>query len=211
MLKEYLTVGKTDSFEMIEKKSKFIATVAHTRSLDEVQQFIDSVKNRYPDATHHVYAYSTDEPSFLQKYSDDGEPSGTAGLPTMEAIKKNRLNNICIVVTRYYGGIPLGAKGLVRAYGKSAFKGVEKAGIVKMAPHIPVTFTLDYSHYGKVDNYVNVSGLTKEDVRFGAGVEMVLVLPEDQGDFVIAQIMDLTGGNAAVKKGSAEYRAMAIR
>jgi putative IMPACT (imprinted ancient) family translation regulator len=80
-----------------------------------------------------------------------------------------------------------------------------------MAPHIPVTFTLDYSHYGKVDNYVNVSGLTKEDVRFGAGVEMVLVLPEDQGDFVIAQIMDLTGGNAAVKKGSAEYRAMAIR
>jgi putative IMPACT (imprinted ancient) family translation regulator len=96
MLKEYLTVGKTDSFEMIEKKSKFIATVAHTRSIDEVQQFIDSVKNRYPDATHHVYAYSTDEPSFLQKYSDDGEPSGTAGLPTMEAIKKNRLNNICI-------------------------------------------------------------------------------------------------------------------
>ncbi len=210
MLKEYLTVGKEDSFELIERKSRFIATVAHTQNIDEVTQFMDSVKSRYPDAGHHVYAYSTDHPTFLQKYSDDGEPGGTAGLPTMEAIKKNGIDNVCIVVIRYFGGILLGAKGLVRAYGKSAFKVIETAGIVKMTPHIPVKFTLDYSHYGKIENYVNVSQLIKEDIRFGSDVEMVLILPEKQMDSVIGQIKDFTGGSVLVTKGPAQYRAVAL-
>ena len=210
MLKEYLTVGKQESFELIERKSKFIATVAHTQNIDEVTQFMDSVKSRYPDAGHHVYAYSTDHPTFLQKYSDDGEPSGTAGLPTMEAIKKNGINNVCIVVTRYFGGILLGAKGLVRAYGKCAFKGIETAGIVKMTPHIPVKFILDYSHYGIIENFINVNRLIKGETLFGSDVETVLTLPENQMDLVISQIKDLTGGSVLVTKGSAQYRAVAL-
>lgn len=210
MLKEYLTVGKQGQFELIERKSRFIATVEHTKTNDEALAFIDSIKRKYYDAGHNVYSYSTDSPAFIQKYSDDGEPSGTAGLPVMEAIKKNGLSNVCIVVTRYFGGILLGASGLVRAYGKCAFKGIEEAGIVKMTPHIPVKFILEYGYYGKVENYINVNQLIKGEINFGTDVELVLNLPEDQTDSVIAQINDLTGGGVLIAKGEAQYRAVAL-
>ncbi len=208
MLKEYMTVGKCGVYETVEKKSRFIATVCHVTTPEEAQNFINSVKNDYIGASHTVYAYSTEQPVFMQKYYDDGEPGGTAGLPVMEAIKKNRLTNICVTVTRYFGGILLGASGLVRAYGKSAYKGIEAAGVVKMTPHIPVGITVEYGDYGKIENYINVNGLTKEETAFKSDVEIDLILPEEKTEYIAIQLTELTSGRILITKKAAVYRAV---
>ncbi|HOQ06313.1 MAG TPA: YigZ family protein, partial [Clostridiales bacterium] len=131
MRKDYLTVSKEAVAEIEEKKSRFIATVRPVSSEQEAQDFINRLKARYWDATHNVYAYYICAGNVVQKFSDDGEPSGTAGLPVLEAIKKTGVQDVAVVVTRYFGGTLLGASGLVRAYGRSAALGIDAAGIVR--------------------------------------------------------------------------------
>ncbi|MGB3990232.1 MAG: YigZ family protein, partial [Acetivibrionales bacterium] len=163
MRKDYLTVSKEAAAEIEEKKSRFIATVRPVSSEQEAQDFINRLKTKYWDATHNVYAYYICAESTLQKFSDDGEPSGTAGLPVLEAIKKLEVQDVAVVVTRYFGGTLLGASGLVRAYGKSAAVGIEAAGIVRKLLCTEVRVTIDYSMLGRIQAAIASRGYSVKD------------------------------------------------
>jgi len=130
--KEYKTVLNHAVYEIDEKKSRFIASVKPVSTEDEAIRFINDLKSKYWDATHNVYAYTIGKNDEVQKFSDDGEPSGTAGKPVLETIKSKGIKNVLVVITRYFGGTLLGAGGLIRAYSESASLGLDKAGIIKV-------------------------------------------------------------------------------
>ena len=132
MLKKYKTILEEAEEEIVEKKSRFIATVRPVKTEDEARAFIEEMKKKYWDARHNVFAYQIGERNELQRFSDDGEPQGTAGMPVLNVLKGEDVKDTAVVVTRYFGGTLLGTGGLVRAYGKAAKEGLLSAGIVEM-------------------------------------------------------------------------------
>jgi len=172
MRKEYRTVSREASAELEEKRSRFIATVKPVSSEEEAHAFIDGLRAKYWNATHNVYAYYIWEGNLLQKFSDDGEPSGTAGLPVLEAVKKLEVQDVAVVVTRYFGGTLLGAAGLVRAYGKSAAMGIEAAEIIRRQLCNTVEVTLDYSLLGKVQALLASKGYHIKDTVYTQDVDI---------------------------------------
>ena len=152
---EYKTVDGYAKAEWEIQKSRFIAYVNHVENEAQAQEFINEIKKKHFDATHNCYAYIIGEHSDTQKSNDDGEPSGTAGVPILEVLKKNELSDIAVVVTRYFGGIKLGAGGLIRAYGKSATLGLEASVIVKKSIFNCYDLELDYTLLGTLENYLH--------------------------------------------------------
>lgn len=205
MRKEYLTVANEASAELEEKKSRFIATVRPASSEEEAQGFINGLKSRYWNATHNVYAYYICGNNVLQKFSDDGEPSGTAGLPVLEAIKKLGVQDVAVVVTRYFGGTLLGAAGLVRAYGKSAAMGIEAAGIVRRMLCIEAGIAMDYSLLGKIQALASSRGYKIKDTVFAQDVDMYLYIPIDEFEAFSELITDVTNAKALVYAGEKTY------
>lgn len=161
MILHYNTLSKYETAEILEKKSRFIADAAPVQTEAEALAFIAGIKSRYPDARHHVYAYSVREgdTQFI-RYSDDGEPQGTGGLPVLDVLKKKQIENAVVVVTRYFGGILLGAPGLTRAYSGSAAEVVAKSGIAEIFACRKLTVTVSYSDTGRIQNLL--STLTKQ-------------------------------------------------
>ena len=143
MLVEYRTVAREAEITLIEKKSKFIARIKPVQTREEAEGFIEEVRKEHWSATHNVPAYIIGINQEIQKYSDDNEPSGTAGLPVLEVLKAHDLVNTAVVVTRYFGGTLLGRGGLVRAYGGAAREAVKEAGIVRMVPATKFGLTVD--------------------------------------------------------------------
>lgn len=176
----YRTVLKNDTFEMIEKKSRFICSAG--RAADEVEalQFIDSVRSLYKDATHNVYAYRIKKGVEIERASDDGEPQGTAGIPVLEVLKREDLENVCVVVTRYFGGILLGAGGLIRAYSNSAREGILKAGICTMAPYFKISVSIDYSSLGKIQNAMAAMGNSIINADYTETITLMLKVRSDR-------------------------------
>lgn len=205
MRKDYLTVSKEVATEIEEKKSRFIATVRPVSSEQEAQDFINRLKTKYWDATHNVYAYYICAESTLQKFSDDGEPSGTAGLPVLEAIKKLEVQDVAVVVTRYFGGTLLGASGLVRAYGKSAAVGIEAAGIVRKLLCTEVRVTIDYSMLGRIQAAIASRGYSVKDTVYTDNVSMDVYVPVDEFDFFTALITEESNGRADISAGEKVY------
>lgn len=205
MRKDYLTVSKEAAAEIEEKKSRFIATVRPVSSEQEAQDFINRLKTKYWDATHNVYAYYICAESTLQKFSDDGEPSGTAGLPVLEAIKKLEVQDVAVVVTRYFGGTLLGASGLVRAYGKSAAVGIEAAGIVRKLLCTEVRVTIDYSMLGRIQAAIVSRGYSVKDTVYTDNVSMDVYVPVDEFDFFTALITEESNGRADISAGEKVY------
>ena len=146
-MEEYLTVKKPIAIETVIERSRFITNVKRVESEDEARAFVDGIRKIYPDATHNCYAYVCELGAY-SRYSDDGEPSGTAGPPIFDVIKNNKLLDTAIVVTRYFGGIKLGTGGLARAYGGSAAQAVEEAGIVRMCLSYECSAELSYGDIG---------------------------------------------------------------
>ena len=147
-MESYITIHKYASFEYEDRKSIFIGEARPVTTEDEALAFIDAVKKRYPDARHHVYAYVLRENSIM-RFSDDGEPQGTAGMPVLDVIRKNGLTNTVIVVTRYFGGTLLGTGGLVRAYTAAALGAIENAEIITYDVYVSVNIETTYSDYQK--------------------------------------------------------------
>lgn len=190
---------------MEEKKSRFISSVKPVSTEEEALDFLSSLKAKYWDASHNVYAYYIQGENTYQRYSDDGEPAGTAGLPVLEAIKKTGVQNLVVVVTRYYGGTNLGASGLIRAYGKSASLGIKAARIVSRQLLIEVVITLEYTLLGKVQNQLVEKEYTIKDIKYGQDVEIfVLVLVDEVGQF-IKFVEEATNARALVEIGEKEY------
>ncbi|NLP49018.1 MAG: YigZ family protein [Clostridiales bacterium] len=176
---EYKTVAKNAQAEFYEKRSRFIGHVRALESEKEAQAFIAEIKSKYWDATHNVYAYSI-RTGGIKRFSDDGEPQGTAGMPVLDVIQKKSLTDCAIVVTRYFGGIQLGAGGLVRAYSRSASLALEAAGLAKMALCVRCRLTSDYGLHERVAQLIESKGGVIEDSDFAENVRLKFYLKKDK-------------------------------
>ena len=204
MMEDYKTVLKDAEAEMIERKSRFIGYCRPVKNQDEAIAFINEIRAMHRQATHNVYAYVLREDNAM-RYSDDGEPAGTAGVPVLEVIKKEGLTDVCVVVTRYFGGILLGAGGLVRAYGKSAKLGIDAAERVEKIYCKLYLIRCDYSTYGKLEYTINNEGYILKDCAFENDVCMTVgVKPEEENAFLKA-VADISGGSAKVSELPGEY------
>jgi len=202
---EFKTVLNYAVAEYEEKKSRFIATVKPVTAEEDAVEFINQLKSKYWDASHNVYAYYIGGDNIIQRFSDDGEPSGTAGLPVLEVIKRMKLQDVAVVITRYFGGTLLGAAGLVRAYGKSASLGIEASGIITKKLCKENYVILEYPVFDKVRNQVINYGYAIKDIKYTQNVEMVIMVPIDEMDRFIEYINEATNGEALVEIGEKEF------
>jgi len=198
MQKEYRTVLNRAAVEMEEKKSKFIASVKPVSNEEEALDFINSVRTEYYDSSHNVYAYRIGGDNIAQRYSDDGEPSGTAGLPVLEVIRKMELQDIALVVTRYFGGVPLGAAGLARAYGKCASMGIEAARIVKKSLCSEIGVVVEYELAGRVHSVIARRGYPTGKPIYGQDVEITAFVPVDEVEAFCGIVNGASKGRAIV-------------
>lgn len=179
--------------EFEEKKSVFIGHALRTDTEEEAQAYIKEMKKRYADATHNVFAY-TMKKGIIARYSDDGEPQGTSGMPTLEAIRKSGIDNACVVITRYFGGTLLGAGGLVRAYSHTATLALEKAGIITYEPYCMYELKCGYSEYGRYSAYFAENGVVIDSTEFGAEVTVCFALKRRACGDVLKKITEMSGG-----------------
>jgi len=199
MCDEFYTVANASESIYIVKKSKFISNVVPVTSSAEAEDYIEKFRKKYWDATHNVYAYSVGLKSEIHRCSDDGEPSGTAGKPVLEVIKSRDVKNVLIVVTRYFGGILLGASGLIRAYSESASRGLENSKIVKNIKCNVYQISTDYTMLGKLQWELNQKNILIKDINYAEDVKMKIYVPTSYTIDIMKHILDLTSGTADVK------------
>ncbi len=154
MDKPYLTLKQDGVIEIVIKKSQFICNIKRTETEEEARAFIDEIKTKHRKATHNCFAYTLGLNDEIQRESDNGEPSGTAGVPMLDVLKKNQVHNVCAVVTRYFGGIKLGTGGLIRAYGGAVAQALKELGIVKRVVQTELSLKVSYPLLGKLQNYL---------------------------------------------------------
>lgn len=192
-MKEYKTVEFENSDEFVEKKSKFIGYVKPVKTQEEAVSFINGIKSKHWDATHNVYAYVLKENN-IQRYSDDGEPSGTAGVPVLDVILKNNLVDVCVVVTRYFGGTLLGAGGLVRAYSHGSKIAVESGNIITMAPCKVLTVSVEYSFYERLNILLSDFEANVENTEFADNVRITFSLKQEKVTELQIKLTDISNG-----------------
>jgi len=205
MCNEFLTVAKPSESFYVVKKSKFISNVIPVSDIKEAEAYIEKLRKKYWDATHNVYAYSIGLNSEIQKFSDDGEPSGTAGKPVLEVIKSKEVKNVLIVVTRYFGGILLGANGLIRAYSESASLGLKNSNIIKKIKCDVFQITTDYNMLGKLQWELNQRNIIIKDINYAENVKIEVFVPINYNINLEKIIMDKTSGSAHIKFVNNEY------
>lgn len=198
MRKDYRTVKGYGEKEIIITKSKFIAYVERAETEEEALAFIEKIKKMHPNATHNCSCYMVGEHDQIQKANDDGEPSGTAGVPMLEVIKKQGLKDTVVVVTRYFGGIKLGGGGLIRAYGKSTTEGIDAAQVVERKLHYLMKVSIDYTWLGKVENEVRNSVYPLHDIQYTEGVDLYIFVEKAAEETFSNWIIELTNGQAIV-------------
>lgn len=189
----YKTLREYAETEYIIKKSKFLSYSKPVKTEQEAQEFIASIKQKHWDATHNVYAYCIREGN-IKRFSDDGEPQGTAGMPTLNVLTKEDITDCVVVVTRYFGGILLGGGGLVRAYSHSAKLGVDASGVITLMPWTKYTVSVDYTFYNKMDSLIRDSGGVLENSDFGEIVTLEFRIKEEVKDKLFKDCADLTNG-----------------
>ena len=199
MLSQYRTVYSGGEAEIIEKKSRFIATVKPVKSEEEAIAFIESLKKKYWNATHNCSAYVIGEHFQVQRCSDDGEPSGTAGKPMLDVLLGEQIHDTVVVVTRYFGGTLLGTGGLVRAYQSSTKAGLEASVVItKMHGH-KVSIQTDYTGLGKIQYILGQRGITILNTEYTDKVDLEVLLPEEVVKQVMAEITEGTNGQAVME------------
>ena len=196
---EYRTLAEESSDAFVERRSRFIGYAKPVGTQQEAVAFIEEIKSKHWDATHNVYAYCLREGQ-IRRYSDDGEPQGTAGMPTLDVLLKEQLTDCVVVCTRYFGGILLGAGGLVRAYSHTAKIAVEAAGIVTMSLCAEGELTCDYTLYGKLQPLLCRMGAAITDTAFADHVTLRFRVPCETFDALNAQVIDASFGKCSCKK-----------
>ncbi|NSL51767.1 YigZ family protein [Calidifontibacillus erzurumensis] len=206
MLRQYYTVKGTGEHEIIIEKSKFIAHIKRATTEEEAQAFIQEIKKKHWNATHNCSAYLIGEHDQIQKANDDGEPSGTAGVPMLEVLKKRNLKDTVVVVTRYFGGIKLGAGGLIRAYGKAVSEGLNAIGVVERRLMRVMHTKVEYSWLGKIENELRAhERFLLKTIHYSDQVEIETYVAEDEKDNFTAWMTELTNGQADISEGETEY------
>lgn len=193
MPKEYRTVKEFNSDEYIVKRSRFIGYAKPVVSVEEANAFIAEIKAKHWDATHNVSAYILREGG-VKRYSDDGEPQGTAGVPCLDVLEKENLVDVCVVVTRYFGGILLGGGGLVRAYSHSAKIGVDSAKIITMAHCLDLAVECDYTFYGKLNDFLSREETVILDTEFTDNVKIIFRIKGENQQNINAKLTELSNG-----------------
>ena len=194
----FRTVHDLGSDEVIINKSKFIGYACPINSEDEAIEFINQIKKKHSDATHNVYAYVFGDNSNIQRFSDDGEPSGTAGMPVLNVIKLEDLRNVCVVVTRYFGGIKLGTGGLVRAYTKGAKLGLDSAIIVDKTLFYDVIIEIDYTLLGKVENELTKNNYIIKDKKYGENVVLNILCIDEEVESLKSLLLNTTSAKCKI-------------
>ena len=194
--------------EHVDKKSRFIGQVQHVESESEAMAFVESVRRRRDDATHNVWAYVLANGAL--RWSDDGEPGGTSGQPTLNVFRQAGVCDVCCVVTRYFGGVLLGSGGLVRAYSKAASLALEAAGLARMAEWRRVRVLCSYAQYERVRRLLGDFGAEDQEASFGADVEIGALLPAGSGGSFSARLADLTAGGAMFEEEGSVFRPQKI-
>lgn len=197
----YLTIRNEGSSEFTEKKSVFIGSCRRVETEEEARAFIDKVRSTYKEARHHVYAYSLGENENIQRYSDDGEPQGTGGLPVLDVIRKSGLRNSVIVVTRYFGGVLLGASGLTRAYIRGAADAIGACKTVERVSGNEVRVKIAYDLLGKIQHILREDGIHIEDTGYAEDVEITVFLENDRVAELTAKLTDMAAGRLEVNVG----------
>lgn len=200
----YKTVKEQSRSLLVEKKSKFIANVKPVDNEEEALEFLAQMRSEYSDATHNVYAYVIDENNIF-RYSDDGEPSGTAGMPVLDAVRKAGIVDVIVVVTRYFGGTLLGTGGLVHTYGASAKQGLIESKIVTRQLCDILSVKTDYTLLGKMQHEIKERGYLLSDTIYEDLVTFIISCPVDVTDKVIADITDMTNAGALCEKIDKKY------
>ncbi|HAJ98381.1 MAG TPA: YigZ family protein [Ruminococcus sp.] len=201
---DYFTISAPVKTSFTEKRSEFIGYLSPVLTNDEAIEFINSVKADHRKAKHHVYAYILRD-SNITRYSDDGEPQGTAGVPVLDILQKKGLTDICCVVVRYFGGILLGGGGLVRAYSHSAALSCEEAEIRHMCESTPLMLRMDYPLYGKALNCFPKYGILQKSENFGTDVFLEIIVRNEVCEALIKELTDLSGGKIQIQAGKTEY------
>lgn len=199
MLLKYKAVYQGGETEIIEKKSRFIATVIPAKDEETALEFIESMKKKYWNATHNCYAYVIGERNELQRCSDDGEPGGTAGRPMLDVLLGEEIHNVVVVVTRYFGGTLLGTGGLVRAYSSATKAGLESSVIITKIYGVKLRIETDYTGLGKIQYILGQRGLKILDSEYSDKVVLSVLIPQTELDAVKAELIEGTSGQAVME------------
>jgi len=192
--KAYKTVKGTIGSEFEEEKSKFITTMSHVENEQEANKFIEEISEKYKDASHNCTAFIINETPLIKRYNDNGEPKGSAGLPMLSVLEKVDLTNICVVVTRYFGGKLLGKGGLVRAYGRGVSETLEN-NIIYKRPFFVVELIHSYELLGIIENYINENNFKVIDKEYTDKVKETLYIKEEDFKKTESELINLTSGN----------------
>ena len=200
-MEEYKIVYRGGEGEIVEKKSRFIATVCPVNSEEDAVEFIEKIKKKYWDARHNCSAFTIGMNHELTRCSDDGEPAQTAGRPMLDVLLGEDIHNMCVVVTRYFGGTLLGTGGLVRAYSGAVKEGLEMSEIVEKHRAYEMMVETDYTGVGKIQYILGQEGITILDSVYTDKVEFQLLVPVAQYDGLVKKITEGTSGGAVIEKG----------
>lgn len=196
-MQSYITVKNPSYFEYVDRKSVFIGMAMPVSTESDALAFIDSVKRRYPDARHHVYAYVLRENSTM-RFTDDREPQGTAGMPVLDVIRKNGCTDVAIVVTRYFGGTLLGTGGLVKAYTSAAVGALDNAEIIRYDVYSTAEFEVGYSDYGKITTMLSDIGFRISDTIFEENVKISGSILKSNLDSLKEKMTEITSGRVEI-------------
>lgn len=211
MLERYITIKGEGFAEIIEKKSRFIASVYPVESQEEADQILAQLRKKYWDATHNCFAYQIGERDEIQRFSDDGEPQGTAGKPILDVLKGHDIKNTLIVVTRYFGGTLLGTGGLVRAYGKSAKEGILAAGLIERMRVCLFTLEMTYPLSGKVQYLLNDTGYVIRDTQYTDVVRFVVEVEMGEEENFTQWLIEKTNAEISIEKGEYDLIARSVK
>lgn len=203
-MESYITVKQASHFEYEDRKSVFIGQAMPVSCEADAIAFIDSVKKKYPDARHHVYAYVLRENSIM-RFTDDREPQGTAGMPVLDIIRKNNCTDVVIVVTRYFGGTLLGTGGLVRAYTSAALGALESAEIIRYDIYTTLSISVSYSDFGKITSALSERGFRTENTIYDTGVTIEGKIIKSSLENLTKDLVEATAGRAEIEIFGEEF------
>ena len=203
-----VTLGKEAKAELTEKKSVFIGHAAPVRSAEEAENFVLGIRKKHADARHNVFAYTVGS---AVRCSDDGEPKGTGGVPVLEVLKKSGVDRAVIVVTRYFGGILLGAPGLVRAYSRAAAMAVEAAGIVTYRSYTECTVACEYSFYDRLMYEIGRRDILVDGTDFSDSITLRLAVLSEEYEAFCETVFSMTGGKTMPRRGADRFDGRAER
>lgn len=205
MQEQYRTVARAGVHETEINRSRFLCALAPAATEEEAQAFVARVRAEHPGATHNCYAYVIGADASVQKASDDGEPGGTAGVPMLQMLLRREVRYAVAVVTRYYGGVKLGAGGLIRAYGGAVGEALDSLGTLTRRRYRLATVTVDHQRAGKLENDLRSTGRIVRDVRYAEAVTIEIGLPDADIEGFRAWLADATAGSATFEPGGEAY------